>query len=44
MLGEPLLLAQQLTQSTISQAAVQSPLCFSTASLNLQPEKLGSDF
>lgn len=44
MLDEPFLLAQQLSQNNISQAVVQSPLCYSSRSLNLQPEKLGSDF
>lgn len=44
MLGEPFLLAQQLSQSNNSQAVVQTPLCFSSTSLNLHPEKLGNYF
>lgn len=44
MLGEPFLLAQQLPRSNMSQAVVQTPLCFSSTSLNLQPENLGGDF
>lgn len=44
MLGEPFLLAQQPPRDNVSQAVVQTPLCFSGSSLILQPENLESDF